>query len=74
MSIKPTNNIEKYKNVLKSYLKKLVMICSNPDQHVFDGKVNKFVLQVGSLASYYQTLGGKVIYVGKPPHKYLILL
>ena len=67
MSIKPTNNIEKYKTVLnKLFKKKLVMICSNPDQHVFDGKVNKFVLQVGSLASYYQALGGKVIYVGKP--------
>ena len=67
MSIKPTNSINKYQKILKAlYKKKLTMICSNPDQHVFDGKVKKFVLQVGSLADYYEKLGGKVIYAGKP--------
>ena len=42
------------------------MICSNPDKFVFDGKVRKFVLQVGTLAEYYKKIGGKVIYIGKP--------
>ena len=42
------------------------MICCNPDKFVFDGKVKKFVLQVGTLAEYYKNIGGKVIFIGKP--------
>lgn len=69
MSVKPFENIDKYKKVLKQLFKRnLTMICSNPDKFVFDGKVKKFVLQVGAIAEYYNNIGGKVIYIGKP-HK-----
>ena len=67
MSIKPSDNFENYKKILNKLLKrKLVMICSNPDKFVFDGKIKRFVLQVGALADYYSNAGGKVIYIGKP--------
>ncbi len=67
MSVKPFENFNKYKKILNQLLKKkLIMICSNPDKFVFDGKVRKFVLQVGTLAEYYKKIGGKVIYIGKP--------
>jgi HAD superfamily hydrolase (TIGR01459 family) len=67
MSVKPFENFNKYKKILNQLLKKkLIMICSNPDKFVFDGKVKKFVLQVGTLAEYYKKIGGKVIYIGKP--------
>ena len=50
MSIKPSDNFENYKKILNKLLKrKLVMICSNPDKFVFDGKVKKFVLQARPL-------------------------
>ena len=42
------------------------MVCTNPDEKVFDGKVKKTVNQVGVLAKFYKKLGGKVIYYGKP--------
>tara|TARA_B110000459_G_C16611191_1_gene496254 strand:+ start:657 stop:1517 length:861 start_codon:yes stop_codon:yes gene_type:complete len=67
MSVKPFESLDDYKKILKKLFKrKLTMICSNPDKFVFDGKVKKFVLQVGSIAEYYKTIGGKVIYIGKP--------
>lgn len=67
MSVKPFESLDDYKKILKKLSKrKLTMICSNPDKFVFDGKVKKFVLQVGSIAEYYKTIGGKVIYIGKP--------
>lgn len=67
MSVKPFENFSKYKNILdQSVKRKLPMLCSNPDKFVFDGKVKKFVLQVGTLAEYYTKIGGNVIYIGKP--------
>ena len=67
MSVKPLESLEDYKKILKKlFTRKLTMICSNPDKFVFDGKVKKFVLQVGSIAEYYKAIGGKVIYIGKP--------
>ena len=66
-SIKPVLNITKFKNkllILKK--KKLVMICTNPDKEFFDEKKKLFMKQVGSIADYYQSLGGKVFYIGKP--------
>lgn len=67
MSVKPFENIGEYKKVLKKLFKRnLKMICSNPDKFVFDGKVKKFVPQVGAIAEYYRNIGGKVIYIGKP--------
>ena len=73
MSIKPSNNFENYKKILNKLLKrKLVMICSNPDKFVFDGKVKRFVLQVGALADYYSKMGGRVMYIGKPYPEFFI--
>ena len=67
MSIKPFEDFDKYKKILNMLFKRnLIMICSNPDKFVYDGKVKKFVLQVGTLAEYYQSIGGKVLYIGKP--------
>mgnify|MGYP001161468581 FL=1 len=67
MSVKPFENFDKYKKILDQLvLKKLTMLCSNPDKFVFDGKVKQFVLQVGTLAEYYKKIGGNVIYIGKP--------
>ena len=42
------------------------MICTNPDQYVFDGKVKNFVNQVGILAKFYESKHGSVHYIGKP--------
>ena len=67
MSVKPFENFDRYKKILDQLIsKKLTMLCSNPDKFVFDGKVNKFVLQVGTLAAYYKKIGGKVLFIGKP--------
>ena len=40
------------------------MICSNPDKTVIRGK--NFMICAGLLAEYYEKIGGKVIYYGKP--------
>ena len=45
------------------------MICTNPDKIVFNGKINKLVYQVGTLAEYYKNNGGKVKFYGKPHPK-----
>lgn len=66
-SIKPDTKIQSFKYVLKKCAqKKKLMICINPDKKVFDGKVNKLVWQVGKLAEFYEKIGGKVVYFGKP--------
>ena len=43
-----------------------IMICTNPDKKVYDGNKKKVLTQVGTLAEYYQSKKGKVIYYGKP--------
>ena len=40
------------------------MICSNPDKTVVRG--NNFMICAGLLAEYYEKIGGKVEYYGKP--------
>ena len=40
------------------------MICSNPDKKVVRGE--KFMICAGLLAEYYEKIGGKVEYYGKP--------
>ena len=66
-SIKPYKKIDHIKNILKKLLKKKIeMICTNPDQYVFDGKVGNFVNQVGILAKFYESKHGVVHYIGKP--------
>lgn len=42
----------------------LLMICANPDHMVERG--HRLVYCAGALAAVYETLGGKVIYAGKP--------
>ena len=59
------DTLDNYKPLLNSLVKtKPIMICSNPDKIVVRG--NKFVICAGLLAEYYELIGGKVIYYGKP--------
>ncbi|ODS03993.1 HAD family hydrolase [Methyloceanibacter marginalis] len=44
--------------------RRLLMICANPDHMVERG--HRLVYCAGALAAVYETLGGKVIYAGKP--------
>ena len=69
-SIKPSVKISSIENTLKKLLKrKIEMICTNPDQYVYDGKVKNFVNQVGVLAKFYESHKGTVHYLGKPYRK-----
>ena len=43
---------------------KPTMICSNPDKIVVRGE--KFMICAGLLAEFYEKIGGKVEYFGKP--------
>lgn len=66
-SIKPNVKIDIIqKKLIKLIKKKIEMICTNPDQYVFDGKVGNFVNQVGILAKFYERNHGIVHYIGKP--------
>ena len=44
----------------------LPMVCPNPDQFAHEGNPPKSVVRQGSLAKFYEELGGNVFYVGKP--------
>ena len=54
-----------YKNFLKEHVSKK-LICTNPDLTVHRGDIEE--LCAGSIAQLFESLGGKVIYFGKP-HK-----
>lgn len=57
--------ISDYEELLKeAFSLKLPMICSNPDKIVIHDE--SFALCAGALAEFYETLGGTVIYHGKP--------
>ena len=57
--------LENYKDLLNSLAKKKShMICSNPDKTVVRGE--NFMICAGLLAEYYEKIGGKVEYYGKP--------
>ncbi len=43
-----------------------VMICANPDLKAHEQKYEQPVIRQGSIALYYQELGGEVEYFGKP--------
>jgi len=59
------DKLENYKPVLEKLKKSNpTMICSNPDKTVVRG--NKFMICAGLLAEYYEKIGGKVEYYGKP--------
>ena len=53
-----TNTLDKLNDM------KLPMICSNPDKVVVRGE--KFMICAGLLAEFYEKIGGKVKYFGKP--------
>ena len=57
--------LENYTDLLDSLAKKNShMICSNPDKTVVRGE--NFMICAGLLAEYYEKIGGKVEYYGKP--------
>lgn len=61
----PQDAVERYDSILKPALKKnLPMVCANPDLEVIRGGVRE--LCAGSVAHYYEDMGGKVQYHGKP--------
>ncbi len=57
------NNLEFYHNLLKKFSSKK-MICTNPDLIVHRGKKEEYC--AGKIAEVFESLGGKVIYFGKP--------
>ena len=59
------DSLENYTDLLDSLVKKRsMMICSNPDKTVVRGE--QFWICAGLLAEYYQKIGGRVEYYGKP--------
>ena len=56
-------DLEYYKDLLKNYISKK-FICTNPDLTVHRGDVEE--LCAGALAKTFETLGGEVVYYGKP--------
>jgi HAD superfamily hydrolase (TIGR01459 family) len=60
-----TETVDDYKSVLAAMRERgLVMLCANPDLMVHRG--TRLVDCAGALAQAYETLGGEVIYYGKP--------
>ncbi len=59
------DSLENYKPMLDKLVSYApIMICSNPDKTVVRGE--KFMICAGLLAEYYEKIGGKVEYYGKP--------
>ena len=58
-------NLDYYKNLLKDYTSKK-LICTNPDLTVHRDDIEEYC--AGTLAKIFESLGGEVIYFGKP-HK-----
>jgi HAD superfamily hydrolase (TIGR01459 family) len=56
-------NLDYYNNLLKDHTSKK-FICTNPDLTVHKGDIEE--LCAGTIAKTFETLGGKVIYYGKP--------
>ena len=57
------NDLEYYKNILKNFKDKK-FICTNPDLTVHRGKIIEYC--AGTVAKIFETLGGEVVYFGKP--------
>jgi len=57
------DNLDYYKNLLKDHTSKK-LICTNPDLTVHRGNVEEYC--AGSVAKIFESLGGEVIYFGKP--------
>ena len=60
---KQEDNLEYYKNLLKDYTNKK-LLCTNPDLVVHRGNIEE--LCAGSIAKTFESIGGEVIYYGKP--------
>ena len=58
-----------YENLLKNFIKKK-LVCTNPDLTVHRGGVEEYC--AGKIAEIFESLGGEVIYFGKP-HKEVYL-
>ena len=58
-------DLEFYKKLLKKYVSKK-LVCTNPDLTVHRGNIEE--LCAGSVAKVFESLGGEVVYYGKP-HK-----
>jgi len=56
-------DLQYYKDLLKNYTSKK-FICTNPDLTVHRGDIEE--LCAGALAKTFETLGGEVVYYGKP--------
>ena len=60
-----SDTVQDYEPLLKdAFARQLPMVCANPDLVVHIGDV--LTICAGSLADYYQALGGAVVYHGKP--------
>ena len=59
------NDLNFYKSLLEGYTKKK-LVCTNPDLVVHRGNIEE--LCAGSIAKLFESMGGEVIYYGKP-HK-----
>ena len=57
------NNLSYYKKLLKNHTSKK-LICANPDLIVHRGNVIEYC--AGTIAQIFESLGGEVIYFGKP--------
>jgi len=57
------DNLDFYKDLLKNYTSKK-LICTNPDLIVHRGSTEE--LCAGAVANIFESLGGQVIYYGKP--------
>ena len=57
------DNLDFYKDLLKNYTSKK-LVCTNPDLIVHRGSIEE--LCAGAVAKIFESLGGKVIYYGKP--------
>ena len=62
-------NLKYYENLLKDFIKKK-LVCTNPDLTVHRGGVEEYC--AGKIAEIFESLGGEVIYFGKP-HKEVYL-
>jgi HAD superfamily hydrolase (TIGR01459 family) len=60
---KEEESLDFYRKLLKKYTK-LRMICTNPDLIVHRGNQQEYC--AGSIAEIFNSLGGKVVYFGKP--------
>jgi len=56
-------NLSYYKNLFKNYLSKK-FVCTNPDLTVHKGNQEEYC--AGKIAQIFESLGGEVVYFGKP--------